>query len=133
MCSLKKPPIAKIETLIGAGTRIEGTLFVTGGVHLEGCVKGNVLTERDAVAVLSVAPKGVVEGDVDVPRVIVHGEVRGNIRASERLQVGPTARISGDVSYGVIEMAAGAVIQGRLVSSAGDPAPPALPPPPKRF
>jgi cytoskeletal protein CcmA (bactofilin family) len=123
----KQPPTAKIETLIGPGTRIEGNLIVTGGVHLEGYVQGNVMTGPEGTAVLSIGSQGVVEGIVDVPRVVVHGEVRGDIRARDKVELGAGARISGNVSYGLIEMAAGAVIQGRLVApSAPAPAAPAV-------
>lgn len=115
--------LAEIETLIGAGTRIEGDVAVTGGVHIEGYVKGNVRTAPGGTAVLSIAEKGVVEGTVDVPRVVVHGEVKGDIRAAEKVELGATARISGNVAYGIIEMAAGAVIQGRLMAAAGSAAP----------
>jgi len=114
----KTPETANIETLIGHGTRIEGNLVVTGGVHLEGFVKGNVTTSPDGTAVLSIGPQGVVEGLVEVPRVVVHGEVRGDIRAKDKVELGAGARVSGNVSYGVIEMAAGAMIQGRLVAPA---------------
>ena len=122
MFGRKKPVTAKIETLIGPGTRIEGNLIVTGGVHLEGYVKGNVTTGPEGTAVLSIGPQGVVEGVVEVPRVVVHGEVRGDIRARDKVELGAGARVSGNVSYGVIEMAAGAVIQGRLVAPAAPPA-----------
>lgn len=117
----KQPVTAKIETLIGPGTRIEGNLIVTGGVHLEGFVKGNVSTGPDGTAVLSIGPQGVVEGIVEVPRVVVHGEVRGDIRAKEKVELGAGARVSGNVSYGIIEMAAGAVIQGRLIAPSSPP------------
>ena len=119
MFGRKKHATARIETLVASGTRIEGNVFVTGGLHLEGTVIGNVTAAAGTHAVLSIAPKGVVEGTVDVPRVIVHGEVRGDIHARDKIELGATARVSGDVSYGVIEMAAGATIQGRLVSSLG--------------
>jgi cytoskeletal protein CcmA (bactofilin family) len=115
--------LAEIETLIGAGTRIEGDVAVTGGVHIEGFVRGNVTTSPGATAVLSIAEQGVVEGTVDVPRVVVHGEVKGDIRATDKVELGATARISGNVAYGIIEMAAGAVIQGRLMAAAGAGAP----------
>ena len=112
-----------IQTLIGAQARIEGDLIVSGGVHLEGQVLGNVRAGAGAPAVLSIAPQGVVEGSVEVPRVIVHGAVRGDIRASDKVELGATARVSGSVSYGVIEMAAGAVIEGRLISTTPTPTP----------
>jgi cytoskeletal protein CcmA (bactofilin family) len=107
-----------IETLIGAGTRVDGNVRVTGGMHVEGRVRGNVAAEPGGAALLEVAPGGVIEGDVDVPRVIVHGEVRGDIRASDKVVLAATAKVAGSVVYGVIEMAAGAVIQGRLVAAA---------------
>ena len=122
MFARKKPAPPKIETLIGPGTRIDGNLIVTGGVHLEGYVKGNVTTSPDGSAVLSIGPQGIVEGVVDVPRVVVHGEVRGDIRARDKVDLGAGAKVSGNVSYGVIEMAAGAVIQGRLIAPSA-PAP----------
>ena len=123
MFGRKKNATARIETLIAAGTRIEGNVFVTGGLHLEGTIIGDVTADAGTKAMLSIAPKGIVEGTVDVPRVIVHGEVRGDINALDKVELGPTARVSGNVSYGVIVMAAGALIQGRLVSSAGQPSP----------
>ena len=123
MFGRKKNATARIETLIAAGTRIEGNVFVTGGLHLEGTIIGNVTAAPGAKSVLSIAPNGIVEGIVDVARVIVHGEVRGDINALDKVELGSTARVSGNVSYGVIEMAAGAQIQGRLVSSTGNPSP----------
>jgi cytoskeletal protein CcmA (bactofilin family) len=128
MFARRKRPAPQIETLIAAGTRVEGHLIIRGGVHLEGYVHGNVSADADApAAVLSIAPQGVVEGCVEVPRVIVNGEVRGDIRARDKVELGPTARVSGNVSYGIIEMAAGAVIQGRLVAPAAEGSLPALP------
>ena len=119
MFGRSKQPSGEIETLIAAGTRVEGNLIVSGGIHLEGVVKGNVTCEQGGTALLTIARKGVVEGIVEVPRVVVHGEVRGDIRAREKVELGSTARVSGNVSYGIIEMAAGAVIQGRLVAATG--------------
>ena len=114
----RKPKIesSEVETLIGAGTRVEGNLQIAGGMHLEGYVKGDVAGAPEAATWLSIAEQGTVEGLVDVPRVIVHGEVKGDIHARDKVELGPTARVSGNVGYGTIEMAAGAVIQGRLMA-----------------
>lgn len=131
MFKRRKTESAEIETLIGAGTRVEGNVAASGGMHLEGFVRGNVTTAPGTTALVTIAEKGVVEGVVEVPHVIVHGEVRGDIRARDKVELGPTARVSGNVHYGVIEMAAGAVIQGRLMAQAGASAEPpaALPAP----
>jgi len=129
MFGRRKADNGRIATLIGEGTRIEGDITIVDGVHLEGSVRGNVRTSPGGEAVLTIARQGVVEGSVEVPRVIVHGSVRGDIRASDKVELGATARISGSVSYGVIVMAAGAVIEGRLIAPASAAAPSLLPAP----
>jgi hypothetical protein len=69
----KAPMTADVETLIGPGTRVDGNLLVSAGVHLEGQVRGNVSAPDEGGAWLFVAERGVVEGQVDVPRVIQGG------------------------------------------------------------
>lgn len=119
MFGRRKQPTQQIETLIAAGTRIEGNLIATAGVHLEGCVHGDVTSGTGGSAVLTIAPNATVEGSIEAPHVIVHGEVRGDIRATGKVELGATARVSGNVSYGMIEVVAGAQIEGRLVAAAG--------------
>jgi cytoskeletal protein CcmA (bactofilin family) len=106
----------KIETLIGAKTRINGDVEFTGGFHLDGFINGNV--RGDAGAVLSVSEQGCVEGSVSVPRVVLNGVVKGDIAASERVELGPKARVLGNVNYTTIETAIGAQINGKLIHKA---------------
>jgi cytoskeletal protein CcmA (bactofilin family) len=73
-------------------------------------------------ATLSVSETGSIEGSVEVPTVILQGQVRGDIHAAERVVLGATARVEGDVYYGVIEMTLGAQIMGKLVRLAPAPA-----------
>jgi cytoskeletal protein CcmA (bactofilin family) len=112
-----------IDTLIGAGTRIIGDVQFTGGLHLDGHVKGNVDALPDSGATLSVSDGGVVEGGVAVPNVVLNGVVMGDILAHERVEIGATARVHGDVYYGLIEMAMGAEINGKLIHEPGRRAP----------
>ena len=58
---------------------------------------------------------GTVEGHVRVPFVIISGVVKGDVYADDYVELGPTARIEGDVYYGLIEMAMGAEVNGKLV------------------
>jgi cytoskeletal protein CcmA (bactofilin family) len=51
---------------------------------------------------------------VDVPSVMLNGQVKGDIHARERLVLGANARVEGDVFYSVIEMTLGAQIMGKL-------------------
>lgn len=111
----KSHSVAKIETLIGQNTKVLGNVCFSGGLHVDGGVKGNVLSESDSSAVLTLSENGKVEGEVRVPHVILNGEVRGNVYATERLVLASKAKVVGNVHYKVMEMAIGAEVNGNLV------------------
>jgi cytoskeletal protein CcmA (bactofilin family) len=115
----------RIDTLIGAGTRIIGDVHFSGGFHIDGHIKGNVDALPDSGATLSVSNEGIIEGSVAVPNVILNGTVRGDILAHDRVELGATARVTGNVYYGLIEMEMGAEINGKLIHEPrkGSPAP----------
>lgn len=115
MFNKSKPKLQRIDTLIGAGTRIIGDVQFTGGFHVDGHVKGNVDAPPDSGATLSVSDSGVVEGSVAVPNVVLNGSVKGDILAHERVELGATARVTGNVYYALIEMEMGAEINGKLI------------------
>jgi len=108
-----------IQTLIGAGTRIEGDLHFEGGCHIDGVVHGSVVSERDPEGYLSISEDGRVEGSVSVPRIILNGTVQGDVHASERVELGTTARVIGDLYYELLEMVAGAEVNGKLIHEPG--------------
>jgi cytoskeletal protein CcmA (bactofilin family) len=115
MFNRNKPKPQRIDTLIGAGTRIIGDVQFGGGFHVDGHVKGNVDAPPDSGATLSVSDSGVVEGSVAVPNVVLNGTVKGDILAHDRVELGATARVTGNVYYGLIEMEMGAEINGKLI------------------
>jgi cytoskeletal protein CcmA (bactofilin family) len=104
-----------VDTLVGANSKVNGDLHYEGGCHIDGTVKGNVTADPDSDAALSISEDGTVEGGVTVPYVVLHGIVRGDVCASQRVELGPTARVIGNVYYNLIEMAIGAEINGKLV------------------
>jgi cytoskeletal protein CcmA (bactofilin family) len=110
-----RPKTQRIDTLIGAGTRIIGDVQFTGGFHVDGHIKGNVDASQESGSTLSVSDAGVVEGSVAVPNVILNGAVTGDIIAQEKVELGATAKVSGNVYYGLIEMEMGAEINGKLI------------------
>lgn len=110
-----KPKLRRIDTLIGTATRIIGDVQFNGGFHIDGHVKGNVDAPADSGAVLSVSDSGIVEGSVAVPQVILNGVVKGDILAHERVELGATARVTGNVYYVLIEMEMGAEVNGKLI------------------
>jgi len=107
-----------IQTLIGADTRIEGNLRFDGGCHIDGLVDGSVTAGNNSDAYLSISEHGRVEGNVSVPRLGLSGTVEGDVVVTERAELGPTARVNGNVHYKLIEIAAGAEINGQLIHEA---------------
>jgi cytoskeletal protein CcmA (bactofilin family) len=113
-------PQGRIDSLIGAGTRIEGSLYFTGGLRIDGEVKGSVQAADGASSsTLVLSEHARIEGAVAVAHLVTNGTVVGPVSISETLEMQSKARIVGDVEYASIEMHQGAVIEGRLVHSAG--------------
>ena len=106
---------ARIDTLVGQGTEITGDLVFSGGLHVDGTIKGNVSADPDTDSALSISDIGSVDGGVTVPYVILNGIVKGDVFASQRVELGATARVIGNVYYNLIQMAEGAEINGKLV------------------
>ena len=104
-----------VDTLVGANTRISGDLHFTGGCHVDGTVNGSVTADPDSKSALSISEEGNIDGGVTVPYVVLNGIVRGDVFANQRVELGPTARVIGNVYYNLIQMAIGAEINGMLV------------------
>jgi cytoskeletal protein CcmA (bactofilin family) len=115
MFGRKKRRHSVIDTLVGPNSRVNGDLFFKGGCHVDGTIKGNVSADSDSDSALSISEDAIVEGGVTVPYVVLNGIVRGDVFAHQRVELGPTARVIGNVYYNLIEMAIGAEINGKLV------------------
>jgi len=105
---------ARIDTLIGKASRVHGDLEFAGGLHLDGSIAGNVRADPSEGSSLSISETGSIEGNVEAGNVMLNGSVRGDILARERVVLGATAKVQGNVYYGVIEMTLGAQIMGKL-------------------
>jgi len=112
----KKPKTtARIETLIGQHTEIRGDVVFSGGLHVDGTVKGNVIAEGGAESVMSLSERGTIEGEVRVPNIMINGTVIGDVHAENHIELAAQARVKGNVFYSLIEMAMGAEVNGNLV------------------
>lgn len=112
MFSRKKRESSAIGTLVGAGTVVTGDLGFTGGLHLDGRIVGDVSGTDGA---LTIGATGVIEGSVRVDQLVLNGAVSGDVIARERVELGPTAKVDGNVVYNVLQMAEGARVNGRLI------------------
>ena len=111
-------PQNRIDSLIGAGTSIEGDVTFTGGLRIDGEVRGNVRGVSDKPSTLVLSEHARVEGEISVTHVVINGTVIGPVRAGEFLELQSRARVTGDVEYSTIEIHLGAVVQGRMVHQA---------------
>lgn len=120
--SRRKP--TTVDTLIGSNTEIRGDVLFSGGLHVDGAIKGKVLAAAGQQASLSVSETGSIEGDVSVPILVVNGTVSGNVHASEKMTLAAHARVNGNVYYNVLEVQGGAAVNGQMVHDpAGDRVP----------
>ncbi|HEY3430905.1 MAG TPA: polymer-forming cytoskeletal protein [Rhodocyclaceae bacterium] len=116
MFSSKKPkPQGRIDCLIGAGTKVTGDVTFTGGLRVDGEIKGNVQAAGDQPSTLVISEHARIEGEIHVSHLVINGTVIGPMHATELLELQPKARVTGDVEYGTIEIHLGAVVQGRLI------------------
>ena len=106
-----QPPI---RTLIGEGTVLRGELKFDEGLRIDGEVFGDVIANPGSRTLLVVSETARVHGKVNAGHVIINGEVRGPVTASEMLELQPRATVVGDVRYEVLEMHPGATIDGEL-------------------
>lgn len=111
----RDPRQARIDTLIGKTAKVHGDVDFHGGLHLDGQIIGAVRSDESRDSTLSVSETGSIEGAVHVPNVMLEGAIHGDIHAIERVVLGATARVEGNVYYGIIEMTLGAQIIGKLV------------------
>ena len=111
-------PQTRIDSLIGAGTTVEGNISFSGGLRIDGEVKGNVSSASDQPAMVVLSEHGKVEGEIHVSHVVINGTVIGPVIADDSLELQPGARVKGDVSYASLEIHLGAVVEGRLLHNA---------------
>ncbi|MCI0354087.1 MAG: polymer-forming cytoskeletal protein [Acidobacteria bacterium] len=115
-----KTVTSSVDTLVGRQTEVHGDVRFTGGLHLDGTIKGKILADgKDAV--LSISESGKVEGDVRVPNLVLNGVIQGDVYATQRLNLSSKGRVNGNVYYKVIEMNSGATINGQLVHETAEP------------
>lgn len=105
----------RIDSLIGAGTRVEGNISFTGGLRVDGEIHGNVTAIGEQSGTLVISEQARIEGEINVSHLVVNGTVVGPIHSCGFLELQPKARVTGDVEYNSIEMHLGAVVQGRLI------------------
>jgi cytoskeletal protein CcmA (bactofilin family) len=114
----KKPekPQNQIDSLIGAGTYIDGNIHFSGGLRIDGRVTGNITASGDKPCMLALSDQATVEGVIEVSHAVINGSVAGTIKASEYVELQPMAKVSGDIHYKAMEIQLGASVNGMLLN-----------------
>jgi cytoskeletal protein CcmA (bactofilin family) len=114
----KKESPDHISTLLGVGTAIDGTLEFKDTIRLDGVVNGNIQSEQGT---LIIGERAVIEAQVRVGTAIIKGTVTGHIQATERIDVYPPAKITGDIQAPKISIETGVKFNGNCSMAKPEP------------
>jgi len=107
---------ARKESLIAADITVEGKIEGAGSVRIAGKFKGDVNVQGD----LTIEPGAKLNGSVRADKVVIAGELEGNIEEASRVELLQTGVVIGDVKAGTLTVAAGARMKGHVDFGAGD-------------
>ena len=116
-------PQSRIDSLIGAGTKIEGNVNFTGGLRVDGEIIGNVTAVPDQPSTLVLSEHARIDGEIRVSHLVVNGSINGPVYVQEFLELQAHSKLKGDVHYQSVEMQLGAVVEGRLVHRSSESKP----------
>lgn len=105
----------RIDSLIGAQTRVDGNISFTGGLRVDGEVNGNVIAQAGSPGTLVLSEHGRIRGEISATHLVANGLIEGPVQASEYLELQSKARVKSQVSYKTLEIHLGAIVEGRLV------------------
>jgi len=106
----------ELSTIIGKGSKIKGTLFVQGGVRVDGEVQGTI--ESDGF--VTIGSSGFAKANIKAEECLVSGKVEGNIVCKDAIELDRSARMNGDIVAKVLMIHTGAVFNGNS-SMTSDP------------
>ena len=109
--SKSNKPQNRIDCLIGAGTTINGDINFSGGLRVDGHVRGNVISAEDKPGTLVLSDQARIEGEIRVAHAVINGTVVGPVNVVEYVELQGKANVTGDVHYRTLEIQLGAVVQ----------------------
>ena len=104
----KGPRRSELTAFIDEGSEIDGRYTFRGTVMLNGKFKGEISSEDTLI----IGERAVLQADIRAGRVVVNGEVTGNLRATERIELKRTARVFGDVEAPIVVVEEGVLFEG---------------------
>lgn len=98
----------KLDTIIGKGTKIEGTITIEGSTRIDGFISGKLISND----VVTIGPNGEVRAEVKAKSIILGGRVQGNLEASEKIELQAKSELRGDLIAKSLLIEHGAIFHG---------------------
>ena len=106
---MQKDKLADSISLLSKNVRIEGEIQGPENLHVEGYLKGAVELSGD----IFIGNTGIVEANVEAKNIVIQGELTGNVKAYQQLEIHPSGKLIGDCTAASIDIKEGAVFEGR--------------------
>jgi len=110
----KKRKFVAITTLIDKDIVISGDTTYTGGIRIDGKINGNLKVHGEEGSLLIMGHGSKITGDVEVEKAIINGEINGNVKCRDYLELNTNAIVNGSIEYDIIEIHEGSKINGIL-------------------
>lgn len=111
----------RLGTIVGKGTKIEGTVNIEGATRIDGTVNGKLIAND----IVTVGSTGVVKAEIRARAIVVGGRVEGNLVAGEKVELQAKSELVGDITAKSLLVEHGAIFHGnsRMKDSAPAPSP----------
>ncbi|HWK83186.1 MAG TPA: polymer-forming cytoskeletal protein [Caldimonas sp.] len=110
--------MAQLSTLVAEGVEITGDVVFSGGMRIDGRIKGNVTGRKPDgknPSLLVLSARGHIEGSIRCGDAVINGSVDGDLDVEHRLELQSDARVCGTIRYRQLQMDVGASVQGHLL------------------
>ena len=107
--AIPSPPVE--ATRLTQGITVKGELRGEMDLFIDGEVEGRIHMGKSAV---TVGPNGHVSADIEAREIFVQGAVRGNLQGSDRVVLGRSCNVDGDVTAQRVVIEEGASFRGRI-------------------
>lgn len=109
--------LSMASSVLGAGTRLQGTLHVEESIRIDGRLEGNIEQSEGETHWVVIGPTSEIIGDIHAQNVRVAGKIIGNIIASGNVELTNGAEVRGNIKHGAITVEPGASVHGQLIAN----------------
>jgi cytoskeletal protein CcmA (bactofilin family) len=122
--------ISIASSVLGSGTRLQGTLQVEESIRIDGRLEGNIEQSDGKDHWVIIGPTSEIMGDIHAQNVRVAGKIIGNINASGNVELANGAEVRGNIKHNAITVEPGASVHGQLIANDHNEVPATKPTPP---